>query len=90
MQLLELRPWTGIGFLLLSGLMGAAAWGCLHRRLWGWRMAIAIFAANGLGDATMVITGRIWEGFIGVTVAVAIVFWLDASPGEGCLPTTWS
>jgi hypothetical protein len=53
-------------------------------------MAIAIFAANGLGDATMVITGRIWEGFIGVTVAVATVFWLDASPGEGCLPITWT
>jgi len=39
-------------------------------------MAIAIFAANGLGDTTTIITGRIWEGLIGVTVTVAIVFWL--------------
>jgi hypothetical protein len=56
--------------------MAATVWGCLYRKLWGWRMAIAIFAANGLGDTTTIITGRIWEGLIGVTVTVAIVFWL--------------
>jgi hypothetical protein len=75
-RLLDLRPWTGIGFLLLSGLMGAAAWGCLHRRLWGWRMAIAIFTANGIGDVAQIFTGRILAGFIGITVVVAILVWL--------------
>jgi hypothetical protein len=39
-------------------------------------MAIAIFAANGIGDATQIFTGRIVEGFIGLTVVVTIVFWL--------------
>ncbi len=75
-QLLNLRPWTGIGFLLLSGLMGATAWGCWNGSLWGWRMAIAIFAANDVGDAAQIFTGRILEGSIGITVVVAIVFWL--------------
>jgi hypothetical protein len=75
-QLLDLRPWTSIGFLLLSGWMGFTAWGCLNGSLWGWRMAIAIFAANGLGDAAQIFTGRIVEGFIGLAVVVTIVFWL--------------
>jgi hypothetical protein len=75
-QLLELRPWTSIGFLLLSGGMGLTAWGCLNGSLWGWRMAIAIFAANGLGDAAQIFAGRVLEGFIGIAVVVAIVFWL--------------
>jgi hypothetical protein len=75
-QLLDLRPWTSIGILLLSGWMGLTAWGCLNASLWGWRMAIAIFAANGLGDAAQIMTGRIMEGLIGIAVVVAIVFWL--------------
>jgi hypothetical protein len=32
-QLLGLRPWTSIGFVLLSGWMGFAAWGCLNGSL---------------------------------------------------------
>jgi hypothetical protein len=75
-QLLELRPWTSIGFLLLSGWMGLTAWACLNGCLRGWRMAIAIFAANGLGDAVQIFAGRVIEGFIGITVVVAIVVWL--------------
>ena len=75
-QLLELRPWTSIGFLLLSCLMGLTAWGCLNGSLWGWRMAIAIFGANGFGDGGQILIGRTMEGVIGITVVIAIVFWL--------------
>jgi hypothetical protein len=75
-QLLELRPWTSIGFLLLSSLMGLTVWGCWNGCLWGWRMAIAIFAANDLGDAGQIVSGRAMEGVIGITVVIAIVFWL--------------
>jgi hypothetical protein len=71
-QLIQLRPWTGIGFFLMSGLMGAAAWGCLRRRLWGWRMAVVILAANGLGDLVQIFAGRILEGALGITIAAAL------------------
>lgn len=75
-QLVELSPWTEIGFLLLSGLMGATAWGCFQRRAWGWKMAVAIFAANGAGDLAQILTGRILEGALGIAVIVAVVLWL--------------
>lgn len=43
-------------------------------------MAIAVFAANALGDVGQVFAGRIWEGALGITVAVAIVLWLMRPP----------
>jgi hypothetical protein len=76
LQLLALSPYSGIGFLLLSGVMGATAWGCLHRRLWGWRTALAIFAANGLGDLGQIYAGRTLEGLLGITAVIGIVLWL--------------
>jgi len=35
-QLLAFRPWSGIGFLLLSCLMAIASCSCFHRQRWGW------------------------------------------------------
>jgi hypothetical protein len=75
-QLTALRPWTGIGFFLLSGIMGLTAWGCLQRRLWGWRMAVAIFAVNAVGDIGQIFAGRVSEGLLGIIVVVAIVLWM--------------
>lgn len=75
-QLIQLGPWTGLGFLLLSGLMGATAWGCLQRRRWAWRMAIAIFAANGVGSLGQILADRVLEGALGVAVVVAVVLCL--------------
>lgn len=75
-QLLLLRPWTVAGFVLLSALMAVTAWGCFQRRRWGWRMAIAIFAANAAGDFGQILAGRIFEGALGIFVVVAIVLYL--------------
>ena len=75
-QLVQLSPWTGMGFLLLSALMGTTAWGCIQRRRWGWRTAIAIFAANGAGDLGQILAGRIFEGALGIVVVVAVVLYL--------------
>ena len=72
----ELRPWSGISFLALSVLMGVAAWGCWLGRLWAWRLAIAIFVANGFGDLVQIFNGRVFEGALGSTVVLALVFWL--------------
>jgi hypothetical protein len=75
-QLLQLSPWTGLGFFVLSGLMAATAWGALQRRRWGWRMAIAIFAANGAGDLAQIFAGRIFEGALGIVIVVAVILYL--------------
>jgi hypothetical protein len=76
-DLLELVPWSGIGFLVLSLVMAGAAWGCWQRKLWGWRLAIAIFAANASGDIWQALRGRAAEGILGIAVAGAIILWLS-------------
>jgi hypothetical protein len=38
--------------------------------------AVAIFSVNGLGDAAQLLTGRLLEGGIGVSVAAAILYFL--------------
>ena len=39
-------------------------------------MAIAIFAANAAGDFGQILAGRIFEGALGIFVAVAVVLHL--------------
>jgi hypothetical protein len=75
-QLLDLAPWSGLGFLLLCVVMGAAAWGCWQRRLWGWRLAVGIFTAHALGDVWQIANGSIAEGVLGMAVLAAILLWL--------------
>jgi hypothetical protein len=72
-QLLDLAPWSGLGFLLLSGAMAATSWGAIRRTRWGWTLAIAIFVINGVGDAARALMGDVVEGLIGVTIAGSIV-----------------
>lgn len=74
--LMPYRVWLGPGFLGLAVLMAAASVGCVQRRRWGWRLAVTIFAVNGLSDAAQVIFGRVVEGGIGVVVAGAVLFYL--------------
>jgi hypothetical protein len=74
--LMPYRAWLGPGFLALAIAMAAASAGCFRRRGWGWRLAVAIFAVNGLGDLTQLVMGRVLEGGVGVAVAGAILFYL--------------
>jgi hypothetical protein len=75
-DLMLLRPASTLGFLLLSVAMGFAAVGCMRRRRWGWTLAVAIFAANSVGDAIRAATGGLAEGFFGVAVTLSILWWL--------------
>ena len=75
-MLLAFAPWSGVGFLLLSALMAAAAWGTAHRTWWSWQLSIVTFLANGIGDALQMVAGRVMEGAVGVMVTGAIVYWL--------------
>jgi hypothetical protein len=74
--LIPYHAWLGPAFLVLALAMAAASVGCFRRRRWGWRLAIAIFAINGLGDVMQLLTGRILEGATGVAAAGAILFYL--------------
>jgi len=71
------RDWLGPGFLVLAVAMASAGIGCYRQRKWGWRLAVTIFAVNGLGDAAQIFLGHFVEGGIGVSVAVAILIYLS-------------
>jgi len=75
-MLMPYRLWLGPGFLALTAVMASTCIGCFLRRRWSWRLAVAIFAANGLGDTIQLLLGHILEGGIGVAVAGTILFYL--------------
>jgi hypothetical protein len=75
-QLLAFGPSIGAGFLALTLVMAAASHGAFARRRWGLWLAIAIFAINGVADATRIPFGAAWEGAIGVGASIVILWWL--------------
>ena len=75
--LMPYREWLGPGFLMLAVAMVAASIGCFRQREWGWWLAVAIFAVNGLSDAGQIVLGHLLEGGIGVLTAGAILFYLS-------------
>lgn len=75
----ELAPFgkaVGIPFLLLGVTLAVAGTGWFKRRLWGWRLAVAIIATQVLGDLANVFLGRVVEGAIGVAISGALLFYL--------------
>ena len=76
-QLLAMGPWSGIGFCLLAMAMALTSVGGLRRKRWGWLLAVAIFATNGIADAARLLAGEVLEGLIGVIVAGAILYVLS-------------
>lgn len=72
--LMPYREVLAPGFLALVPVFVAAGIGCLRRREWGRRLALAIFLVNGAGDAVQLIMGRVIEGGVGVAAAGALVF----------------
>ena len=76
-QLLALGPLLGMAFLALAVVMTAASFGTFARRRWGLRLAMAIFAVNGLADAARLPFGPVWEGAIGIAVTGFVLWWLS-------------
>ncbi len=68
-QLAPLGARVGIPFLLLGAALAAAGIGWFKRRLWGWRLAVAIIATQVLGDIVNCARGDLVRGATGVIIA---------------------
>jgi hypothetical protein len=75
-QLVPFGASAGVLFLLLSVALAVAGTGWFKRRLWGWRLAVVIIAAQLVGDLVNVLRGDVVRGAIGVTIAGALLFYL--------------
>lgn len=78
-MLMPYREWLGPGFLILAIAMLFASVGCSRRRIWGWRLAVGIFAVNGIGDVGQIFLGHFVEGTIGVSAAGTVLYYLFLS-----------
>jgi hypothetical protein len=75
-QLAPMGGTVGILFLLLSAALTAAGIGWLRRRLWGWRLAVIIIAAQVLGDAFNLVRSDWLGGGTGFVIAGALLWFL--------------
>jgi hypothetical protein len=75
-QLSPLGSKIGILFLLLSSALLVSGIGWFRRRLWGWRLAVAIIATQILGDIINLVRGDWLRGAIGVVIAGALLLYL--------------
>lgn len=75
-QLAPMGGKVGIGFLLLGAVLAAAGIGWFQRRLWGWRLAVAIITAQVLGDMLNCVRGDWLRGGAGIIIAGALLLFL--------------
>lgn len=75
-QLAPLGRSGGASFLLPAATLGAAAVGWFLRRLWGWRLAVAIIAIQVIADMMSLLRGDLVRGLTGVVVAGALLIYL--------------
>jgi hypothetical protein len=75
-QLSPLGSKVGILFLLLAVLLVLSGVGWFRRRLWGWRLVVAIIATQVLGDITNLVRGDWLRGGTGFIIASALLLYL--------------
>jgi hypothetical protein len=75
-QLISLGKSAGLGFVVLSVLMCAAAIGWLQRRRWGWLLGTTIIAINAVGDLINGVRGEWLKGAIGVAIASLLLLYM--------------
>lgn len=78
-QLASLGRVVGLGFVVLSALMGAASVGWFRRRYWGWLLGTTIIAINALGDLINAARGEWLKGAIGVAIAGLLLLYMTRS-----------
>ncbi|MGA6985747.1 MAG: hypothetical protein WBZ01_06835 [Terriglobales bacterium] len=67
---------VGILFLALGVALITAGVAWFRRRLWGWRLAVAIIASQVLGDVVNCVRGDWLRGGTGVIIAGALLLFL--------------
>jgi hypothetical protein len=75
-ELALLGRMIGIPFLLLGAILLAAALGWFRRALWGWRLAVALIAAQVIGNIVNLFLGHIAESATGFVIATALLAYL--------------
>src|SRR6266852_265603 len=75
-ELAPLGKLVGIPFLMLGVLLAVACVGWFKRRVWGWRLAVAIIAIQVLGDLVNAFRGDIVQGGTGFVIAGALLVYL--------------
>ena len=75
-QLAPVGGTAGIFFSLLGALLVSAGIGWFRRRLWGWRLAVAIITAQLLADVVNCVRGDWLRGGTGVIIAGALLLFL--------------
>ncbi len=78
-QLAPIGRLMGAAFLVLASALAIAAAGWFRRRVWGWRLAVAIIAIQLMGDAINCIRGDWFGGGVGVVIAGALLAYLLSS-----------
>jgi hypothetical protein len=75
-QLAPLGKTVGIPLLLLGATMAVAGTAWFKRRVWGWRLAVAIIATQVFGDLVSAFMGDLVRGGVGFVVAGALLVYL--------------
>ena len=75
-RLAPLGGTAGTLFLLLGAALATAGVGWFRHRLWGWRLAVLIIAAQVLADIVNCIRGDLLRGGTGVIIAGALLLLL--------------
>lgn len=75
-QLATFATPAGILFLLLAAILVLAGIGWFKRRLWGWKLAVAVIATQVLGDLVNFFKGDYWRGGVGFSIATALLLYL--------------
>jgi hypothetical protein len=78
-QLASLGKGAGLGFVVLSALLCAAAVGWFRHRYWGWALGSTIIAINAAGDLVNLVIGEHLKGALGVAIAGLLLFYMAKS-----------
>jgi hypothetical protein len=75
-QLAPFGKTVGIPLLLLGATMAVAGTAWFKRRVWGWRLAVAIIATQVFGDLGNAFMGDLVRGGVGFVIAGALLVYL--------------
>jgi hypothetical protein len=75
-QLAPFGKTVGIPLLLLGATMAVAGTAWFKRRVWGWRLAVAIIATQVFGDLVNAFMGDLVRGGVGLVIAGALIVYL--------------